>query len=110
MYPLPLLAASRRGPQQARRSRDHPGRAAAQYRDDRPDRRPLVPVLPNGPEGILLAEGEKRDDPSHGELEIVGTQPARDLKARRAVEWLDALAETRQRTDLVGRSTNVQIG
>ena len=29
-----------------------------------------------------------------GELEIVGSQPVRDLPARRATEWLDALAET----------------
>lgn len=34
-----------------------------------------------------------------GELEIVGVQPARDLPARRATEWLDALAETWQKTE-----------
>ncbi len=42
-----------------------------------------------------------------GELEIVGTQPARDLPARRAVEWLDALAETWQKTDLVEEKSDV---
>jgi hypothetical protein len=39
-----------------------------------------------------------------GELEIVGTQSARDLPARRATEWLDALAETWQKTDLLEES------
>jgi hypothetical protein len=42
-----------------------------------------------------------------GELEIVGTQPAPDLPARRAVEWLDALAETWQTTDLVEEKSDV---
>ena len=42
-----------------------------------------------------------------GELEIVGAQPARDLPARRAVEWLDALAETWQKTDLVEEKSDV---
>ena len=42
-----------------------------------------------------------------GELEIVGAQPARDLPARRATEWLDALAETWQKTDLVEEKSDV---
>jgi hypothetical protein len=42
-----------------------------------------------------------------GELEIVGAQPARELPARRAVEWLDALAETWQKTDLVEEKSDV---
>ncbi len=36
-----------------------------------------------------------------GELEVVGAKLARDLPARRAAEWLDALAETWQKADLV---------
>ena len=39
------------------------------------------------------------------ELEIVGARQARGLPARRATEWLDALAETWQQTDL-GRATS----
>jgi hypothetical protein len=39
--------------------------------------------------------------------EIVGSQPARDLPARRAMTWLDALAETRQKTDLVEEKSDV---
>lgn len=42
-----------------------------------------------------------------GELEIVGAQPARDLPARRATEWLDALAETWQKTDPVEEKSDV---
>ena len=42
-----------------------------------------------------------------GELEIVGSQPVRDLPARRATEWLDALAETWQKTDLVEEKSDV---
>ena len=42
-----------------------------------------------------------------GELEIVGVQPARDLPARRATEWLDALAETWQQTELVEEKSDV---
>lgn len=42
-----------------------------------------------------------------GELEILGAQPARDLSARRATEWLDALAETWQKTDLVEEKSDV---
>jgi len=42
-----------------------------------------------------------------GELEIVGAQPARDLPVGRAMEWLDALAETWQRTDLVEEKSDV---
>ena len=42
-----------------------------------------------------------------GELEIVGVQPARDLPARRATEWLDALAETWQKTELVEEKSDV---
>jgi hypothetical protein len=41
------------------------------------------------------------------ELEIVGVQQARDLPARRATEWLDALAETWQKTDLVEEKSDV---
>jgi hypothetical protein len=42
-----------------------------------------------------------------GELELVRAQPARDLPARRATEWLDALAETWQKTDLVEEKSDV---
>ena len=42
-----------------------------------------------------------------GELELVGAQPARDLPARRATEWLDALAETWQKTELVEEKSDV---
>ena len=42
-----------------------------------------------------------------GDLEIVGAQPARDLPARRASEWLDALAETWQKADLVEEKSGV---
>ena len=42
-----------------------------------------------------------------GELEIVGAHPARDLPARRATEWLDALAETWQKTELVEEKSDV---
>ena len=42
-----------------------------------------------------------------GELEIVGARPARDLPARRATEWLDALAETWQKTELVEEKSDV---
>ena len=42
-----------------------------------------------------------------GELEIVGSQPIRDLPARRATGWLDALAETWQKTDLVEEKSDV---
>jgi DNA invertase Pin-like site-specific DNA recombinase len=42
-----------------------------------------------------------------GELEIVGAQPARDLPARRATEWLDALAESWQKTELVEEKSDV---
>ena len=34
-------------------------------------------------------------------------QPARDLPARRATEWLDALAETWQQTELVEEKSDV---
>ena len=37
----------------------------------------------------------------------VGTKPARDLPAHRALEWLDALAETWQKTDLVEEKSDV---
>jgi hypothetical protein len=37
----------------------------------------------------------------------VGAQPARDLPARRATEWLDALAESWQRTELVEEKSDV---
>jgi hypothetical protein len=42
-----------------------------------------------------------------GELEVVGVQTARDLPARRATEWLDALAETWQQTELVEEKSDV---
>ena len=42
-----------------------------------------------------------------GELEIVGVQSARDLPARRATEWLDALAETWQQTEPVEEKSDV---
>ena len=42
-----------------------------------------------------------------GDLENVGAQPAADLPARRAIEWLDALAETRQKVDLVEEKSDV---
>ena len=42
-----------------------------------------------------------------GELEIVGARLARDLPARRATEWLDALAETWQQTELVEEKSDV---
>jgi hypothetical protein len=42
-----------------------------------------------------------------GDLEIVEAQPARDLPARRATEWLDALAETWQKADLVEEKSDV---
>jgi len=42
-----------------------------------------------------------------GDLEILGSQPARDLPARRATEWLDALAETWQKADLVEEKSDV---
>jgi hypothetical protein len=41
------------------------------------------------------------------ELAIVGVEPARDLPARRATEWLDALAETWQQTELVEEKPDV---
>jgi hypothetical protein len=37
----------------------------------------------------------------------VGAQPARDLPARRATEWLDALAESWQKTELVEEKSDV---
>ncbi len=42
-----------------------------------------------------------------GELKIDGVQPARDLPARRATEWLDALAETWQQAELVEEKSDV---
>jgi hypothetical protein len=42
-----------------------------------------------------------------GELERVGARPARDLPARRATEWLDVLAETWQKTELVEEKSDV---
>lgn len=42
-----------------------------------------------------------------GELAIIGTLPARDLPARRAVEWLEALAETLQKIDLIEEMSDV---
>jgi len=42
-----------------------------------------------------------------GELEVVGAKLARDLPARRAAEWLDALAETWQKADLVEEKSDV---
>jgi len=42
-----------------------------------------------------------------GELELVGARRARDLPARRATEWLDALAETWQKTELVEEKPDV---
>ncbi len=42
-----------------------------------------------------------------GDLEIVGAQPTRDLPARRATEWLDALTETWQKADLVEEKSDV---
>ena len=43
-----------------------------------------------------------------GDLEIVGgVQPARDLPARRVTEWLDALAETWQQTEIVEEKSDV---
>jgi hypothetical protein len=42
-----------------------------------------------------------------GDPEIVGAQPARDLPARRATEWLDALSETWQKADLVEEKSDV---
>lgn len=42
-----------------------------------------------------------------GELEIVGAQPARDLPAQRALEWLDTLTETWQNTELVEQESDV---
>ena len=54
-----------------------------------------------------LARLELWSEPLRGELEIVGAQPARDLPARRATEWLDALAETWQKADLVEEKSDV---
>ncbi len=42
-----------------------------------------------------------------GDLEIVGAQPGRDLPSRRATEWLDALAEIWQKTELVEEKSDV---
>jgi len=42
-----------------------------------------------------------------GELEIVGAQRARDLPARRAMEWLDGRAGTWQKTDLLEEKADV---
>ncbi len=41
------------------------------------------------------------------QLETVDTQQAHDLPAQRALEWLDALAETWQETDLVEEQSDV---
>ncbi len=41
------------------------------------------------------------------EREVVGVEPARGLPARRAIEWLDALAETWQKADLVEEKSDV---
>ena len=41
------------------------------------------------------------------ELEEVGAEPDRDLPARRALEWLDALAETWQQADVVEEKSDV---
>ena len=56
---------------------------------------------------LLIAEYLARMARLRGELEIVGAQPARDLPARRATEWLDALAETWQQTGLVEEKSDV---
>jgi hypothetical protein len=40
-------------------------------------------------------------------LEDIGTKQAHDLPAQRALEWLDALAETWQQTDLVEEKSDV---
>ena len=56
-----------------------------------------------------LDDGEYLARMAHlrGELELVGAQPARDLPARRATEWLDALAESWQKTELVEEKSDV---
>lgn len=41
------------------------------------------------------------------DLEIVGAEPGRDLPARRVTEWLDAVAETWQQTDLVEEKSDL---
>ena len=41
------------------------------------------------------------------ELEVMQAQPARDLPARRAIEWLDVLAETWQKADVVEEKSDV---
>ena len=56
-----------------------------------------------------LDDGEYLARMTHlrGELEFVGARPARDLPARRATEWLDALAESWQETELVEEKSDV---
>ena len=56
-----------------------------------------------------LDDGEYLARMAHlrGELELVGARPARGLPTRRATEWLDALAETWQKTDLVEEKSDV---
>jgi hypothetical protein len=41
------------------------------------------------------------------QLDAIGTQQAHDLPGQRALEWLDALAETWQKTDLVEEKSDV---
>jgi hypothetical protein len=50
----------------------------------------------------LAQMGRLRD-----ELDVVGTRLAHDLPAQRALEWLDALAETWQNTDLAEEKSDV---
>lgn len=41
------------------------------------------------------------------QLDAIGTQQAHDLPGQRALEWLDALAETWHKTDLVEENSDV---
>ena len=63
---------------------------------------PQIPV-----QAKLAAAWTVRVARLRGDLEIVGAQPAQDLPARRATEWLDALAQTWQKADLVEEKSDV---
>ena len=64
-------------------------------------------ALEHAAAGLDDAEYLARMAHLRSELEIMRAQPARDLPARRATEWLDALAETWQKADLVEEKSDV---
>jgi len=64
-------------------------------------------ALQHAAAGVDDAEYLARMARLRADLENLGAQPARDLPARRATEWLDALAETWQKADLVEEKSDV---